>query len=784
MGRCSWSVLGLSSFVLVSTLAATPTPTFSAQSTSQSILSVTPTAAEPVEISADRLEYTKETETYEAVGSVVVLQGALRLTADHVTLHMLTGILIATGQVHLSKQTSDLWAARLELNLNTEAGVVSNGTLFAKDSNTLVTARLFQRFSEDHYRAKEGSFTNCDAMQGQTPAWRFTFEDVDLTLGDSVYLKNAWFCINDIPLIPIPRLKYPLATRKSGFLLPTIGYDNRFGFRYRQGYFWAVTPSQDVTIAPAVLSDRGYGGDLEYRYVLSRRTRGQWLLSSLLDTDQERGRGLLSGSHTQQVNPDLFIRAQAFLVSDRTFLEDLSSSGVLRALPSGESTLNVQQGFPTGKLYLLGQYLQPLEAGGRDSFQRLPEVGHRLASVSLFDSPLLVEMDTTLVYFFREQGFTFGRADLMPSLSTDLLNIGHAVGIKPQVRLREVYYTRGAASEEPEHRETFWVGLRVASQLVRRFNPGSNGRLLHTIEPEVIYEFVPPTDQANIAQIDAVDDLGKKSLVTYSLRTRLLTQSPDGSSQNRLDLTVAQSYHMGAVQTQARSFTEDPVLGTTSQPLQPATVRVEGRKFSDIWTRAVLGKTARESGQDAVSLMIDTFFDTYRGNLSQWNTDLRYQHRRLWYLQVGQRHTRAGNRVRRGDIWNPISFNEVFAPTDEINFASLTAAVRAPLRWTLGTKAYYDFQAGASPELDVVGLYQNPCRCWSLGLYYIKFPDREQYNFLVNLTGLGSTEGFGTQLLQAILSPLLGQERGVPWSTSTSIKPQASPDDAGGQSSP
>ncbi|MEE8493395.1 MAG: hypothetical protein V3S25_05070, partial [Nitrospirales bacterium] len=80
--------------------------------------------------------------------------------------------------------------------------------------------------------------------------------------------------------------------------------------------------------------------------------------------------------------------------------------------------------------------------------------------------------------------------------------------------------------------------------------------------------------------------------------------------------------------------------------------------------------------------------------------------------------------------------------------------------------------------------YQNPCRCWSLGLYYIKFPDREQYNFLVNLTGLGSTEGFGTQLLQAILSPLLGQERGVPWSTSTSVKPQALPDDAGGQSSP
>ncbi|MFQ5992284.1 MAG: LptA/OstA family protein, partial [Nitrospiraceae bacterium] len=164
-------------------------------------------SSEPVEITADRTSYDKETETLEADGSVVIVQGPVRLTADHAILELLTGNVTATGQVYLVKQTSELWAERLQLNLNTEMGVVTNGRLFTKETNTTVIARQIQRFSEDHYRAKEGSFTNCDVMEGKTPAWRFRFEDVDLEQGDSVYMRKVWFCVNDVPVIPFPTFR-------------------------------------------------------------------------------------------------------------------------------------------------------------------------------------------------------------------------------------------------------------------------------------------------------------------------------------------------------------------------------------------------------------------------------------------------------------------------------------------------------------------------------------------------------------------------------------------------
>jgi LPS-assembly protein len=114
-------------------------------------------------------------------------------------------------------------------------------------------------------------------------------------------------------------------------------------------------------------------------------------------------------------------------------------------------------------------------------------------------------------------------------------------------------------------------------------------------------------------------------------------------------------------------------------------------------------------------------------------------------------------------VWNPISFNEVYAPTPELQFVTAGGAFRTPWGWTVGAKGYYDVKNGRSPEYDVVALYQNPCKCWSLGLYYLQFPDRQVYNFMLSLTGIGWTENFGTAVVRNILSPLLIGEKGLPW---------------------
>jgi LPS-assembly protein len=681
---------------------------------------------------------------------------------------MLSGTMVATGNVHLMDSVSDIRSERLELNANTEMGVIVNGKVYVKESNSLLTGRLLQRFSEIHYRAKDGSFTNCDANEGQVPAWRFTFKDIDLNIGDRAFLKDTWFCINDHPILKVPTWAYPIATtRKTGLLIPTIGYDNRFGWHFREGFFWAISPSQDMIVSPDIYTNRGYGGDIEYRYRLDRYSRGYWFTSFLQDTEVNKARGMIAGTHTQFVNPDLKLDVQAFLVTDPNYLSQLSNSGVQRALPSGDSILNLSQRFSHGTLYLLGQYLQPLTSGGQDTFQRLPEIGHRMINVAPWGGPILIGSEETFVNFYRDEGFNFNRVDLVPAVSTDVFNIGHVVGFTPQAKFREVYYTRGVNSTSSVHRETFWAAMEASSRLSRRYSLGEGRTVFHTLEPNVIYEYVPRSNQSDIIQVDDVDNLPEKNLITYSLRSRLFERDADRMT-HWMDFLIAQSYHPGSTPSEARRFIlpGDPLFGQVTQPIQTPLVPVHTNKFSDIWTRATFGSPDPVVliGQPVnPTLTVDAFFDPYRATMSQFNTDLRFKQGNLWYVDVGQRYTRNGNRPRRGDIWNPISFNEVFAPTQELGFVTAGGAFRAPLGWVLGARTYYDIKNGKSPETDVVALYRNKCQCWSLGLYYIAFPDRVQYNFMISLTGIGATENFGTQVLRAIIGPLVYGERALPW---------------------
>lgn len=765
-----------------------------AQPIAASSVATSGSANSRVEVTADRIEYLQEVDTYQADGSVVILYGDQRLTADHVTIHALTGHVIATGNVHLVGPVSEVWGEQLRLDINTEGGLVANGQVHFKQTNTFATGRLLQRYSESHYRIKEGSFTNCDAKDGEVPAWRFTFQDLDLDTSDSLAMKGAWFCVLDHKLLPLPTLTYPVSYRKTGFLIPSPTFDNRFGLGMQVPFFWAINPSQDLLITPNYYSNLGYGSDFGYRYILNRQSRGQWLASVFQQeqlpkvsgvqeagADVRRIRGLLSGNHVQQFDQDLRMIAQVFFVSDPDYLQQLSNSGVARALPSGESNLLTTQRWGTGNLYLLGQYLQPLQSGGSDTFQRLPELGYSMANTATpFTGPLQFNMDTGMTYFYRDEGFHVGRATIMPGLTTDTLNLGHVVGLTPQAKFLESYYSRGAVEDVSVQRQTFWAALEAKSRLTKRYGTGDGTSMLHTIEPQVIYEYVPASDQSQIAQIDQLDDLPKKNLVTYAVRSRLLENKRSGSAFNWLDLMIAQSYHVGAVQTRARDFTPGapPTLGTITQPLFPATTTVDGRKFSDLWIRAMIGNNTPEfipgltpntidiwSRHYSLNqyLTVDAFVDPYKGTLSQFNTDFRVQNNNAWYIEVGQRYAREGNLVRRGDIWNPISFNEVYAPTSEIQFVTAMAAVRLSQGWTVGARGYYDLKNGRSPEYDVVGMYQNPCKCWSIGMWYLQFPDRVQYNVVLSLTGIGWTENFGTAVLKTILSPIMIGERGLPW---------------------
>lgn len=104
----------------------------------QSTVTTASPSNQPLTVTAERIDHLQEQEVYEADGSVVVTQGSFRLTADHVTINSLPGTLVATGHVHFFDPSSDLKSERLELNVNTEAGVITHGSMYIRPSNSFL----------------------------------------------------------------------------------------------------------------------------------------------------------------------------------------------------------------------------------------------------------------------------------------------------------------------------------------------------------------------------------------------------------------------------------------------------------------------------------------------------------------------------------------------------------------------------------------------------------------------------------------------------------------------
>ena len=214
---------------------------------------------------------------------------------------------------------------------------------------------------------------------------------------------------------------------------------------------------------------------------------------------RSEARALIRGTHTQQFTPDLLLRVQANLVTDRNYSATVKQLGNATGLAQPRVKLVYHA---TAALWE-SLFARSIPAAVADREERIRFSACRksatvLPNLSLFNSPILLGADTNFVNFYREQGFTQNRMDVLPGLSTDVLDFGHIVGLTPQVKVREVYYTRGVQNSENQHRETFWAGLDATSKLSRRFGTSEGNTLLHTIEPSVMYEYVPSTNQSTI----------------------------------------------------------------------------------------------------------------------------------------------------------------------------------------------------------------------------------------------------------------------------------------------
>jgi len=600
--------------------------------------------------------------------------------------------------------------------------------MFVVDGNYTIDGTVLERLSETQYQVEDASFTTCTEIEGERVPWRIKAGSAELDQGNFLYARNARFCILDIPVLYVPVVVFPARSdRSTGLLTPTIGTSQKQGYKYKQGFFWAINPSQDATF---VLDDRGklgYGGVVEYRYIFSRASEGQILTKYFNDTQNHVDRLDVLARHTTKFSEDFQGRVDINYLNQKNNLAVLSENVLQRVATFQESQAYLTKRSDNQVLFGLGRYSQNLSFSDRTTLQTLPEVGYSLLPARLGSLPLYSSLDTLFDSFYRQEGIDARRVDAFPRLWVPM-PAGRYFTFTPLLGFRETFYSRRQQSDQSTSRELPYLSALLDTHLARRFPDAGGQGILHKIEPAVIYEWVPPSSQDKIPVFNDVDLIEKKNLVTYRLTNRLSTKVFAGEALQNLEfayLRLTQSQHL------------------TSSPT--------GKPFSDLRAELVL----KSLTPVPITLDIDSFYNHAESAVTQVNTDLNVELTKRFFVGVGERFTRAGAVPVKGDLFNPLSLNEQLVQDQTTHFYTAQAGVVLPYNFNFVINGYYDRHAGVFPEINYGLFYVGQDRCWGVGFFYIQRPAQtSEYGVVFTLGGVGYTDSPFSGLYRSLFGRL------------------------------
>ncbi|HLG44321.1 MAG TPA: LPS assembly protein LptD [Nitrospirales bacterium] len=670
-------------------------------------------SSRPIHIQADTLTYNKATQIYEGKGHVVVVQGPRRLEADEAVLNVATGQLTAIGGVHFNDGFHDIRGDRLDLNINTTKGVIFHGRLFVVDGNFTVDGRVMERLSETQYRIEDASFTTCGVEEGERTPWALKSGEAELDVEGYLYARNVRFCILDVPVFYMPAILFPAKReRATGFLFPQVGASSKQGLKVREAFYWAINPSHDATVAVDYRGKLGLGGDLEYRYFLSRTSEGRLWTRFFEDTQSNTSRLELQAKHVSKFTDDFQGRVDVNYLNDKNTFRVLSENVLQQVAVVQESQAFLTHRWDNQVLYGLTRYSQDLTSANEKTVQTLPQVGYSLSPARLGGFPLYAGLEGAFDNFYRQEGVEVRRVDVFPRLWAPL-SAGQYFTFTPQAGFRETYYSRKLQTDQSTSREALYLASSADTRLVRRFPREGGGGIVHKIEPAATYEYLSPTRQDDIPVINDVDQFAKKNLLTYQLTNRLSTMVPEGDSMRYLEfgyLRLTQSQHLASSPT--------------------------GKPFSDMRGELVL----RTLTPVPATLDLDVFYNHADSAVSAVNTDLRVELTKRYFAVIGQRFTRAGAVPVKGDLFNSLSLNEALVQTQTTHFYIAEVGAALPFNLNFVARAYFDQEAGIFQEVNYGLYYVGASRCWGAGALVIQRPDQTEFAFMVTLGGVGSTQ--------------------------------------------
>ncbi len=544
----------------------------------------------PIEISAERVRFNYETETYTASGNVTLSQGNTRIRADTIRYDGRTGILTAEGKVIARTGGDVLEAERISINLGQTKGVLVNGKLFLTKHNIYLEGEKLEKTGDSSYRIHRGSFTTCDGLR---PDWRITGRDLDVTLEGYGTLKHGVFYVKDIPVLYVPWIMYPAKRkRQSGFLMPNLSNSSLRGFDLRLPLFVALSRSSDLTLTPRICTKRAYQTALEFRYIPWEDLKGRFYGEHTYDWEYGSGesprshRFYFTWHHDQDLIGLATLRANGAWVSDRDYFDVWGGSfDRRRRVRYLESNAILYKQWDNVLFQAEARHFDDLDLPDNAvTVQNLPIVTGTLFNQRIPYTPLYFSSNVMYNHYYApimDKQWLGSRFRVNAGLSLPIA-LGRYLKMEPSFRYFAKAYIadyyekdKSVKSVRALRTDLYEIKTDLFTDLQSVYNFPILGfqRTKHSIRPRVTWTYRPPGAQITFPRFDETDTIDRASLLTAEIRQSLSGRLGPRQYLDFMTLSISQGYDFLKFNDQEPVRGEDSPLGGWTNTLAELTFR-------------------------------------------------------------------------------------------------------------------------------------------------------------------------------------------------------------------
>lgn len=452
---------------------------------------------------------------YKLEGNVIIEHEGTTLRADSATYDEREGTISAIGNIAITGGKAEARASRAEFNINNSVGSLFDAELVIGDEGYRISSGEVRLMGPGHYTLDSASVTTCDDLP---PSWCLKGRDLDIIAGERISLWHATLKIKGVPVFYAPYLYAPIVNeRRTGLLVPSIGYRSTTGYFYSQPFFWAISPLMDSTITLDYHTDRAFGQRLEFRFLSGPRTGGDMDIRHLRDYQLGRSYGEAHALYDRRgdwVSAGLDLN----LVNRQDYYRLYADMAEVRASRYLDSRLEIWHEFSDhSRLYVNSLYKYDLKEGVDNDkvLQRVGQAGLNMAPKAL-GLGFTAYGGLDAAGFERPLGYTGQRARARAGLIHSFpgrLNLTQVLGYEGAA------YTimNSADSEESMSagylNYTARLGFRAEAYL-------GSSRVLHSVEHGIEYDYQKKSgDQPPL--LDSAELREDRSVVSLVLTNRL-----------------------------------------------------------------------------------------------------------------------------------------------------------------------------------------------------------------------------------------------------------------------